>query len=78
MVTPERYYQNSVFVTKSVVTTVNNGAEEGSLIRIRYTPALGELWRVSDVQLMLDILGDVYNDTDTSVSLEAPCMCNFR
>ena len=73
-----RYCQNDVFVTNSVVSTANSGAEGGSVRRRRYTPALGGLWRVSDMQLMFDILGDVYDDTDTSASLEVPGMCNFQ
>jgi len=80
VVPPGSYCQNAVFVTNSVVSTTHNGTEGRSVRRRRYTLALGVggSWRVSDMQLMFDILGDVYDDTDTSALLELPSMCNFR
>ena len=76
---PGRYFQNTIFVTNSVVSSNAHNGVEGGLVRRRgYTPRLGELWKVSDIQLMFDILGDVYDDTDTSALLEVPGMHTFR
>ena len=74
MVPAGRYFQNAVFITNSVGSTVHDGSEGGSVKRRRYKPALGELWRVLDVQLMFDILSDVYDDINTIALSEVPVM----
>jgi len=49
--------QAAVFVTNGVVSAFRKGATREK------KPALGELWRTADVQIVLSTLGDVYNNS---------------